>query len=63
MSECVFVRMVIDWMVTSLVLVVAAIIGVARGDTTVTGTVFCDQCKDGTFDALDYPLGGESNIG
>ncbi|MFS7948668.1 hypothetical protein Hanom_Chr06g00562611 [Helianthus anomalus] len=29
------------------------------GDTTVTGTVFYDECKDGQFDAQDYPLGGE----
>ncbi|KAI3804013.1 hypothetical protein L1987_32181 [Smallanthus sonchifolius] len=50
-------RMVLDWVVISLVLVAAATIG-ARGDTTVTGTVFCDQCRDGEFDALDYPLGG-----
>ncbi|KAK1419324.1 hypothetical protein QVD17_28489 [Tagetes erecta] len=57
-NECLFVRMLIDWMVTSLVLVAATIIDGVRGDTTVTGTVFCDQCKDGAFDSLDYPLGG-----
>ncbi|KAL8234412.1 hypothetical protein R6Q59_020512 [Mikania micrantha] len=54
----VYFEMMIDWVVTGLVLAAAAAIDVARGDTTVTGTVFCDQCKDGRFDALDYPLGG-----
>lgn len=42
-----------------LLLVVAATIGGARGDTMVSGTVFCDQCKDGEVSVLDYPLGGE----
>ncbi|KAJ0521651.1 putative protodermal factor 1 [Helianthus annuus] len=54
----VYMKMVMDWVLTTLVLVAAAAIDGARGDTTVTGTVFCDQCKDGQFDTLDYPLGG-----
>ncbi|CAM8907137.1 unnamed protein product [Rhodiola kirilowii] len=33
----------------------------AQAQTTVTGTVFCDRCKDGKLSALDYPLAG-SNI-
>ncbi|CAO2815567.1 unnamed protein product [Amaranthus hypochondriacus] len=27
-----------------------------QGDTMVTGTVFCDQCKDGQVSIFDYPL-------
>ncbi|XP_078446351.1 pollen Ole e 1 allergen and extensin family protein [Wolffia australiana] len=33
-------------------------IGGAAGDATVTGAVFCDQCRDGQHDFLDYPLSG-----
>ncbi|KAF5192395.1 tRNA (Guanine(10)-N2)-methyltransferase [Thalictrum thalictroides] len=29
-----------------------------RGDAMVTGTVFCDQCKDGHRSLFDYPLSG-----
>ncbi|XP_076958439.1 uncharacterized protein LOC143634165 [Bidens hawaiensis] len=50
--------MLMDWVVAVFVLVVAVAIDGAHADTTVTGTVFCDQCKDGGFDTLDYPLGG-----
>ncbi|KAH6788012.1 Pollen Ole e 1 allergen and extensin family protein [Perilla frutescens var. hirtella] len=39
-------------------LVVAAAINGARGDAMVTGTVFCDQCKDGQISLYDYPLYG-----
>ncbi|XP_057788592.1 uncharacterized protein LOC131005598 [Salvia miltiorrhiza] len=39
-------------------LVAAAAIGGARGDAMVTGTVFCDQCKDGQISLFDYPLNG-----
>ncbi|KAL3539063.1 hypothetical protein ACH5RR_002429 [Cinchona calisaya] len=35
----------------------AAIQGIC-GDTMVTGTVFCDQCKDGQISLFDYPLYG-----
>lgn len=27
-------------------------------DTMVTGSVFCDQCKDGYWSLFDYPLYG-----
>lgn len=30
-----------------------------QGDTMVTGTVFCDQCKDGQVSIFDYPLSGK----
>ena len=30
-----------------------------RADTMVTGTVFCDQCKDGQRSPFDYPVNGE----
>ncbi|XP_010526903.1 PREDICTED: uncharacterized protein LOC104804336 [Tarenaya hassleriana] len=29
-----------------------------RGYATVTGTVFCDQCKDGEISLFDYPVSG-----
>ncbi|XP_019438228.1 PREDICTED: uncharacterized protein LOC109344072 isoform X2 [Lupinus angustifolius] len=29
-----------------------------QADTMVTGTVFCDQCKDGKISLFDYPLNG-----
>ncbi|KAL6211928.1 hypothetical protein ACLB2K_017151 [Fragaria x ananassa] len=40
-----------------LVLVLAAIDG-AQADTMVSGTVFCDQCKDGERSLFDYPVYG-----
>lgn len=39
-------------------LIVAAGIDGAHGDAMVTGTVFCDQCKDGQVSLFDYPLYG-----
>ncbi|KAH7833598.1 hypothetical protein Vadar_007989 [Vaccinium darrowii] len=42
---------------TAFVLAAAAIHG-AQGDAMVTGTVFCDQCKDGQISLFDYPLNG-----
>nr|CAD1844214.1 unnamed protein product [Ananas comosus var. bracteatus] len=45
-----------------LLLVLGVAIGgsvtLARADTMVTGTVFCDQCKDGQRSIFDYPLSG-----
>ncbi|GLU02774.1 hypothetical protein SLE2022_200090 [Rubroshorea leprosula] len=50
-----------DWrqklVLTAFVIVVAAIDG-AEAETMVTGTVFCDQCKDGQISLFDYPLNG-----
>ncbi|XP_073041359.1 uncharacterized protein [Primulina eburnea] len=40
-----------------LVFAAASIDGV-YGYTMVTGTVFCDQCKDGQISLFDYPLSG-----
>ncbi|CAA2940369.1 protodermal factor 1 [Olea europaea var. sylvestris] len=42
---------------TAFLIVTAAIHG-AYGDAMVTGTVFCDQCKDGQISLYDYPLYG-----
>lgn len=39
-------------------LIAAAVIHGTSGDTMVTGTVFCDQCKDGQISLFDYPLYG-----
>lgn len=40
-------------------LIVAAAIHGTHGDAMVSGTVFCDQCKDGQISLFDYPLNGE----
>lgn len=32
------------------------------GYATVTGTVFCDQCKDGERSLFDFPVSGNNNI-
>ncbi|KAI3870733.1 hypothetical protein MKX03_024087 [Papaver bracteatum] len=44
----------------SLVVVLLASVAVYEtvGDAMVTGTVFCDQCKDGERSLFDYPLSG-----
>ncbi|XP_018823750.1 uncharacterized protein LOC108993322 [Juglans regia] len=38
--------------------ILAAAIDGARADTMVTGSVFCDQCKDGQRSLFDYPIYG-----
>lgn len=30
-----------------------------HGHAVVTGTVFCDQCKDGEISIFDYPINGK----
>lgn len=51
-----------DWplkiLFAAFLLAAAAIHG-AQGDAMVTGTVFCDQCKDGQISLFDYPLRGD----
>ncbi|XP_030531926.1 protodermal factor 1 [Rhodamnia argentea] len=42
---------------TALLILASAIDG-TRGDAMVTGTVFCDQCKDGQRSLFDYPIYG-----
>ncbi|KAI3718329.1 hypothetical protein L6452_19194 [Arctium lappa] len=39
-------------------IVITVNVNVVKADTMVSGTVFCDQCKDGQISLLDYPLGG-----
>ncbi|XP_027353911.1 uncharacterized protein LOC113864426 [Abrus precatorius] len=39
-------------------LVLSVAIDETRADTMVTGTVFCDQCKDGQRSLFDYPVNG-----
>lgn len=52
---------IMDWsngiFFTAFVLLAAAIDG-THGAAMVTGTVFCDQCKDGQVSLFDYPLYG-----
>lgn len=51
-----------DWQLKILFaafLLAAAAIHGAQGDAMVTGTVFCDQCKDGQISLFDYPLRGD----
>jgi len=43
-------------------LILAAAIQETQADTMVTGTVFCDQCKDGQRSLLDYPVNGKSDL-
>lgn len=56
---------IMDWSqklsFTAFLIVTAAIHG-AYGDAMVTGTVFCDQCKDGQISLYDYPLYGNIDI-
>lgn len=52
-----------DWLqklyFTAFLIVAAssAIRGI-HGYAVVSGTVFCDQCKDGQISLFDYPLNG-----
>ncbi|KAI9180684.1 hypothetical protein LWI28_007213 [Acer negundo] len=39
-------------------LILAAAIDGARANAMVTGTVICDQCKDGQISLFDYPISG-----
>ncbi|CAK7329538.1 unnamed protein product [Dovyalis caffra] len=39
-------------------LIFATAVGGTLADVTVTGTVFCDQCKDGQISLFDYPIYG-----
>ncbi|KAI4342113.1 hypothetical protein MLD38_026770 [Melastoma candidum] len=41
----------------ALIVIAGVIIG-AKADAVVSGTVFCDQCKDGHISLFDYPLNG-----
>nr|ABK95343.1 unknown [Populus trichocarpa] len=50
-----------DWshkLLFCVFLIFAAAIGGTQADATVTGTVFCDQCKDGQVSLFDYPIYG-----
>ena len=40
-------------------LILSVAIDGTQADTMVTGTVFCDQCKDGQRSLFDYPINGE----
>lgn len=46
---------------TAFLIVAAAIHGI-QGDALVSGTVFCDRCKDGRVTLFDYPLNGKISI-
>lgn len=52
---------IMDWSqkhyFTAFLIVATAIRGI-HGYTMVSGTVFCDQCKDGQISLFDYPLNG-----
>jgi hypothetical protein len=43
-------------------IILAAAIDAAQADAMVTGTVFCDQCKDGERSLFDYPIYGEISL-
>ncbi|OWM83941.1 formin-2 [Punica granatum] len=42
--------------------ILAAVIGGTRGKVLVSGLVYCDQCKDGKYSHMDYPLKGVTVI-
>ncbi|KAL6578989.1 hypothetical protein OROMI_009205 [Orobanche minor] len=44
------------------IFILAAAIDGALGYATVTGTVFCDQCKYGQVSLFDYPLHGNKKL-
>ncbi|KAJ0434479.1 putative protodermal factor 1 [Helianthus annuus] len=44
-------------LVTTIV-ILGAVIGGAKGDAMVSGSVFCDRCKDGQLSLFDFPLSG-----
>ncbi|KAI3732222.1 hypothetical protein L1987_63421 [Smallanthus sonchifolius] len=44
-------------LVTTIV-ILGAVIGGANGDAIVSGSVFCDRCKDGQLSLFDFPLTG-----
>ncbi|BFG42275.1 hypothetical protein CerSpe_285490 [Prunus speciosa] len=53
--------MLMDWLekfILAALLILAAAIDGAQADTMVSGTVFCDQCKDGERSLFDYPING-----
>ncbi|KAM7264546.1 hypothetical protein ACFE04_002229 [Oxalis oulophora] len=39
-------------------LIIFAVIDETKGDAMVSGSVFCDQCKDGDLSLFDYPISG-----
>lgn len=43
-------------------LILAVAIDGTQADAMVTGTVFCDQCKDGQRSLFDYPVNGEIRV-
>ncbi|CAN0899398.1 hypothetical protein LINGRAHAP2_LOCUS20251 [Linum grandiflorum] len=51
-----------DWsyklLLFSVVILLSTAIDGARADATVSGSVFCDQCKDGRLSLFDYPMTG-----
>ncbi|CAN1140316.1 hypothetical protein LINPERPRIM_LOCUS24767 [Linum perenne] len=50
-----------DWsckLLFSVVLLLSGAIDRAGADATVSGSVFCDQCKDGQLSIFDYPMTG-----
>ncbi|KAI7746964.1 hypothetical protein M8C21_006308 [Ambrosia artemisiifolia] len=40
------------------IVILGAVIGGANGDAMVSGSVFCDRCKDGQLSLFDFPLAG-----
>ncbi|KAM2041441.1 hypothetical protein FF1_035007 [Malus domestica] len=45
-------------LILAAILVLCAVIDGAQANTMVSGTVFCDQCKDGEISLFDYPIYG-----
>jgi len=43
----------------AIFLILSVAIDGTKADTMLTGTVICDQCKDGQRSLFDYPVNGE----
>lgn len=48
----------LEYYLAVTVLCFAVAIHGVQGGAIVTGSVFCDQCKDGQVSLFDYPLSG-----
>ncbi|XP_042493757.1 protodermal factor 1 [Macadamia integrifolia] len=58
MSHPIIMDSLLKFFFITVILLLSAAVREIQGDAMVTGTVFCDQCKDGQRSFFDYPLDG-----
>ncbi|XP_043712274.1 protodermal factor 1 isoform X2 [Telopea speciosissima] len=58
MSHPIIMDSLLSFFFSTAILLLSTAVREIRGDAMVTGTVFCDQCKDGQRSFFDYPLDG-----